>query len=60
MASDPLALLWVGKGWKAVDLSLCLLEKMKKDTMCLDLLSGSHGQVSVADVSLSFDGLHRG
>lgn len=60
MASDSLALFGVGKGCRAVALSLCLLEKMKEDTICLDFLRGSKGQVSVADVSLPCDVLHRG
>lgn len=31
MAFDPLVLLGVGKGYRAVDLSLCVLERMKED-----------------------------
>lgn len=60
MAFDPLVLLGVGKGYRAVDLSLCVLERMKEDTVRLDLLTGSQGQVSVADMSLSSGGLHGG
>lgn len=60
MAFGPLVMVGVGKGYRAVDLPLCVLERMKEDSVCLDLLTGTQGQVRVADMSRSSGELHRG